>query len=211
MPSSGCAALAEVRKDDGSKCPDLSHRIGVERMTPGELSPDETKRRSREPLPERIHAFVIFDVENDRDLYDRILSESRRPNSDFDVMGGSERSSHGDAPGERARNQIREADQVIVICGETTDASVHVFAELRIVNEEQTPYFLLWGRRGTMCTKPMGSKRDEGMYIWSRDVLYEQISLAQRTARSSEAARLLRRVVPTASAVTDAPSKRLSS
>ena len=100
---------------------------------------------------------------------------------------------------------------MIVICGETTDASVHVFAELRIVNEEQTPYFLLWGRRGTMCTKPMGSKRDEGMYVWAPDVLCEQISLAQRTARSSEAARLLRRVVPTASAVTDAPSKRLSS
>ena len=87
MPSSGCAALAEVRKDDGSKCPDLSHRIGVERMTPGQPSLDETKRCSREPLRERIRAFVIFDAENDRDLYDRILSESRRPNSDFDVMG----------------------------------------------------------------------------------------------------------------------------
>ena len=180
-------------------------------MTPREPSPDETKRDRRAPLPGRIRAFVVFDVENDRDLYDRLLSESRRPNSDFDVMGGSERSSHRDVPGERARNQIREADQVIVICGETTDASVHVFSELRIVNEEHTPYFLLWGRRGTMCTKPVGSKRDEGMYIWSRDVLYEQISLAQRTARTSETARLLCRVVPTASVATDAPAKRLKS
>jgi len=41
MASSSFAALAEVRKVDGPKRPDLSHGIGVERMTPGELSPFE--------------------------------------------------------------------------------------------------------------------------------------------------------------------------
>jgi hypothetical protein len=54
--------------------------------------------------------------------------------------------------------------------------------ELRIAQEEQIAYVLLWGRREIMCTKPIGAKRTEGMYSWTRQILLEQITLALRKA-----------------------------
>ena len=77
---------------------------------------------------------------------------------------------------EKVRRRICEADEVIVICGEHTAASMRVGAELRIAQEEQKPCFLLWGRRESMCTKPVGSKRDEGMYSWTWKTLQSQAS-----------------------------------
>ena len=47
---------------------------------------------------------------------------------------------------------------MIVICGEHTEASPGMSAEIRIAQEEKTPYFLLWGRRESLCTKPTGAK-----------------------------------------------------
>ncbi len=87
---------------------------------------------------------------------------------------------------ERVRRQISGVDEVIVICGEHTASSVRVNAELRIAQEEQKPYFLLWGRRESMCTKPVGSKRDEGMYSWTREILQNQIVTTLRQAQPLE-------------------------
>ena len=63
---------------------------------------------------------------------------------------------------------------------------MRVSAELRIAQEEQKPYFLLWGRRESMCTKPVGSKRDEGMYSWTREILQNQIVTTLRQAQPLE-------------------------
>jgi hypothetical protein len=87
---------------------------------------------------------------------------------------------------EKVRRRIREADEVIVICGEHTEASTSVSAELRIAQEEQKPYFLLWGRRESMCTKPVGAKRDEGMYSWTWEILQNQIVTTLRNAEPLE-------------------------
>lgn len=136
----------------------------------------------------KIKVFVSFDLEHDGELYDELLAQSKTASFDFAVSGGSEKSTASDLSDERARRRIREADQVIVICGEHTEASVRVSAELRIAQEEKTPYFLLWGRRDLMCTKPIGAKPAEGMYSWTRQVLQDQIDFALRKARSDAAA-----------------------
>lgn len=133
-----------------------------------------------------VHVFVSFDIEHDWDLYELLLAQSRNPSSGFSVLGGSERSSAMLAGSVRRR--IREADEVIVICGEHTEISTHVSAELRIAQEERTPYFLLWGRRELMCTKPIGAQRSEGMYSWTRQILQDQITLTLRKAAADEAA-----------------------
>jgi hypothetical protein len=52
-----------------------------------------------------------------------------------------------------------------------------------MAQEEQTPYFLLWGRRERMCTKPLSAKRIEGMYSWTSEILQSQILLTLRNAR----------------------------
>lgn len=74
------------------------------------------------------------------------------------------------------RQQIAEADQVIVICGEHTEASPGVGAEFCIAREERTPYFLLWGQRGIVCTKPMGATPSESRYSWPPEILWDRLA-----------------------------------
>ena len=130
------------------------------------------------------HVFVSFDIEHDGELYELLLAQSTTLSSGFAVLGGSERLTATDVWSERVRRRIREADQVIVICGEHTRASRGVSAELRIAQQERTPYFLLWGRREIMCTKPIGAKSAEGMYSWTRQILQDQMTLTLRKARA---------------------------
>ena len=141
----------------------------------------------------KIRVFVSFDIEHDGELYETLLSQSGTTSSGFAVSGGSERSTAPDVWSERVRRQIREADQVIIICGEHTDASMGVFAELRIAKEEQKPYFLLWGRREIMCTKPAGAKSSEGMYSWTSQILQDQITLTTRKTHWKTTACTMRR------------------
>ncbi len=141
----------------------------------------EADRRDR--AMSKIHIFVSFDLDHDGDLCDLLLEQSGISSFGFEVSGRSKARSVDDLPGEGVRRQIREADEVIVICGEHTEDSMRVSAELRIAQEEQTPYFLLWGRRESMCTKPLSAKRIEGMYSWTSEILQSQILLTLRNAR----------------------------
>jgi hypothetical protein len=136
--------------------------------------------------------FVSFDVENDGELYELLLAQSRSPSSGFAVSGSSELSSDTEVGRERVRRRIREVDQVIVICGKHTEDSTRMSAELLIAQEEQRPYFLLWGRREIMCTKPIGAKPADGMYSWTGPVLQDQIALTLRKVRTDAATETIR-------------------
>jgi len=134
--------------------------------------------------------FVSFDIEHDRELFEELRSQSS--SSGFAVSGCSERHTATDVWNERARQRIHKADQVIFICSEHTEASASMSTEIRIAQQEKTPYFLLWGRREIMCTKPVGAKSAEGMYMWSPQVLQDQIAIASRSTQSGEIAQTLR-------------------
>lgn len=141
----------------------------------------------------QLHVFVSFDTEHDEDLYDRLLAESESRVSRFAVSGCSD--SHGCKPDRetRVRGRIRAADQVIFICGEHTDCSPRMTLELRLAREEGVPYFLLWGRRDRMCTKPTGARPADGMYSWTPQIVEDQIAVTRRKARSDATAERLRR------------------
>jgi hypothetical protein len=124
--------------------------------------------------------FVSFDHEHEEHLYEVLLQQSRLEASGFEVCGSSEPLTDTSLWSGRVRQQIAEADQVIVICGERTESSASVCAELRIAGEERTPYFLLWGQRGVMCTKPIGAKSAEGMYSWTPEILQERLAYLHR-------------------------------
>ena len=130
-----------------------------------------------------VRIFMSFDLDHDEDLHDRLLEQSMKRASGFEISARSEARTMTDLWEDKLRRRICEADEVIVICGEHTAASMRVSAELRIAQEEQKPYFLLWGRRESMCTKPVGSKRDEGMYSWTWEILQNQIVTTLRSAR----------------------------
>ncbi len=140
-----------------------------------------------------IRIFVSFDPHYDEDLRDLLLEQSRRQYSGFEISARSEAARMTDHWDERVRHQIAQADEVIVICGEHTDSSVSVSAELRIAQEEEKPYFLLWGRRDRMCTRPAGSKRDDSMYSWTWQILQDQIITTLRNARPREVAERYKR------------------
>jgi hypothetical protein len=132
-----------------------------------------------------VRIFMSYDLENDEDLYDLLLAQSLKPSSGFEISARSD-SGAADRWDERVRRRICGADEVIVICGEHTGASPRVSAELRIAQEEQKPYFLLWGRRERMCTKPVGAKPNEGMYSWTWEILQNQIVTVLRNAKPLE-------------------------
>ena len=140
-----------------------------------------------------VRVFMSFDPENDADLRDLLLEQSRRQCSGFEISARSEAVTMTDRWDESVRRQISGVDEVIVICGEHTASSVRVNAELRIAQEEQKPYFLLWGRRERMCTKPAGSKRDDSMYSWTWEILQDQIITTLRKARPREVAERYKR------------------
>lgn len=152
-----------------------------------------------EPTASKIRVFVSYDREHDGDLYDRLAEQASRGPSGFEIVARSRERSMVDLWEERLRRELRAADEVIVICGEHTTDSPRMAAELSIVQEEQRPYFLLWGRRELMCTKPRTAKSGDGMYSWTWEILQDQILCAARHAsRSSERiAAELRRPKPT--------------
>lgn len=131
-----------------------------------------------------VRIFMSFDMDHDRDLYELMLEHSLKGDSGFEISARSEPPSTEDVWNDRARRHIRNADQVIVICGEHTVESSRVSAELRIAQEENKPYFLLWGRRESMCTRPSGAKTTDSMYSWTREILHDQIASTLRNAQS---------------------------
>ncbi len=149
-------------------------------------SPDAFGRPASSRRSTRFDVFVSFDTDHDKELCDRILAQSRMPGSGFRVMGASSRSTATEATQETTRRQIAKADQVIVICGEHTDASVGVFNELRAAQGEEKPYIMLWGRREVMCCKPQGARTTEGMFSWTRQILQDQLALNLRKAQEHE-------------------------
>ena len=134
----------------------------------------------------RIRIFVSFDADVDADLHDLLHAQSIRPGSAFELSAHSPSGEMTEARTVSSRARIRTADEVVVICGEHTNASPGVAAELRIAQEEEKPYLLLWGRRDLMCTKPDAAKTTDAMYSWTRDVLESQMSATLRNSKPLE-------------------------
>jgi hypothetical protein len=130
-----------------------------------------------------VRVFLSYDVDHDADLCELLAEQSRRGGAGFLVAARSEAGTVTDRWCAAVRGRIRDADQVIVICGEHTKASVRMSAELRITEDERKPYFLLWGRREGMCTMPEQAPRTGCMYSWTWDILRQQISDTLRNAQ----------------------------
>jgi hypothetical protein len=80
---------------------------------------------------------------------------------------------------DKARTRIKGCDVVIVVCGQYTDAATGVSAELEIAQEENIPYFLLWGRNDKTCVKPTVAKSSDKIYNWTWDNLKALINGAR--------------------------------
>ena len=142
-----------------------------------------------------VRVFLSFDLEHDRDLCDLLLEHVRRGAS-FAIGNRSEGGAIDDPWTQRVRSRITASDEVVVICGEHTDAAARVSAELRIAQEEKKPYMLLWGRRELMCKKPRSARIDDGMYSWTAEQVDQQILSLLRRSRQAQVPEGMKRITP---------------
>ncbi|HVN38385.1 MAG TPA: hypothetical protein VMW19_09485 [Myxococcota bacterium] len=134
---------------------------------------------------DRIRVFVSYDRDSDGDLFDLLAEKASKQSCRFEITARSSGRPAAETEG-ALRRSIREADQVIVICGEHAESSTTMATELRVAQEEERPYVLLWGRRERMCTKPLTARPADAIYSWTWEILECQLLTVLRSAWSHE-------------------------
>lgn len=121
-------------------------------------------------------AYICFDYDNDYELKECLVGQAKNPDSPFDISDMSIKQELSSKWKFYARQKIRKADVVIVICGKHTDTASGVAAELSITQEERKPYFLLCGRKDSNVKKPMNALSSDSVYRWTWDNLKKLIN-----------------------------------
>lgn len=116
-------------------------------------------------------AYICFDYDNDYELKECLVGQSKNSDSPFDISDVSIKQEIPSNWKTYARQKIRQADVVIVLCGKHTDTAKGVAAELSITQEEGIPYFLLCGRSDKKVKRPSNALSSDKIYAWSWDNL----------------------------------------
>jgi len=115
------------------------------------------------PVP----AFISFDYDNDDDLRAAFVAQASNPDTPFSIVDHSVKEPLPGNWKEKVRTRIKRAEQMIVLCGESTHTAAGVSTEVEIAQEEGTPYFLLHCRKDRECTKPRTAKSSDKIYKWT--------------------------------------------
>ncbi|NKJ71808.1 hypothetical protein GFL38_05810 [Rhizobium leguminosarum bv. viciae] len=119
----------------------------------------------------KTRVFISFDYDHDEDLKTFLVGQSNNPDSPFELADWSIKEAIDSRWKDKARTRIRSVDVVAVICGEHTNTATGVSAEVKIAQEEEVPYFLLWGYSGKTCVKPLAALPTDSIYKWTWDNL----------------------------------------
>lgn len=111
--------------------------------------------------------FISFDYQHDQDLRDQLLSQDRLPEASFQAIDCSVEELLTDAWTLQVRERIKQADQVIFLCGEYTHLAKGVSVEYTIAREEKKPYFMLQGRENKATRKPRQADKSDKVYAWT--------------------------------------------
>lgn len=122
----------------------------------------------------KVRCFVSFDYDNDANLKDLLIGQSKYEGSPFEISDWSIKEASSDWK-DKARMRIRNSEVVIVICGKNTDKAAGVAIELSIAQEEAKDYFLLTGYSNGSYKKPISAKSSDKVYKWTWDNLKELI------------------------------------
>ncbi|MBL8158684.1 hypothetical protein JNK62_04085 [bacterium] len=118
-------------------------------------------------LPRKPKVFVSFDFDHDEDLKILFCGQAKHDKTPFEITDVSVKQALFGDWKEKARLKIRGADQVVVICGQHTHTATGVAAEVKIAQEENKPYFLLWGRSEKAANKPTTALPTDKIYDWT--------------------------------------------
>jgi len=119
----------------------------------------------------KVKVFISFDYDHDVDLKNLLVGQAKNDDSPFEITDMSVKEELSGDWKEKVRTRIKKVDQVLVICGEHTDTASGVATEVKITQEEEKPYFLLWGRSDKTCVKPKNAKESDKIYKWTWDNL----------------------------------------
>jgi hypothetical protein len=119
----------------------------------------------------KTRVFMSFDYDHDSDLKILLVGQSKHEDSPFELADWSIKEAIDKKWKEKARERIKSVDVVAVICGEHTNTATGVSAEVEIAQEEEIPYFLLYGRAEKTCVKPTAAKNSDKIYKWTWDNL----------------------------------------
>ena len=115
--------------------------------------------------------FISFDYDHDLDLKNLLVGQAKNEDSPFEIADFSIKEAISENWKKKARTRIKGCNVVAVICGEKTDTASGVSAEVKIAQEEDADYFLLWGRKDKTCKKPKAAKGSDKIYKWTWDNL----------------------------------------
>lgn len=121
-------------------------------------------------------AYICFDYDNDYELKESLVGQAKNPDSPFEISDMSIKQEISSNWKQYARQKIKNADIVIVLCGKHTETAVGVAAELSITQEESKPYFLLCGRSDGNVRKPKNALNSDKIYKWTWDNLKKLIN-----------------------------------
>lgn len=119
----------------------------------------------------KTRVFISFDYDNDVDIKNLLVGQSRNEDSPFSIVDMSIKEPIDYNWKDNARRRIKSCDVVAVLCGEKTNTATGVSAELKIAQEEQVPYFLLCGRTTGKVVRPLAARNSDKLYRWSWDNL----------------------------------------
>lgn len=119
----------------------------------------------------KTRVFISFDFDHDEDLKNLLVGQAKNDDSPFEITDMSVKEELSGDWKEKVKKRIKSVDQAIVICGEYTNTATGVSAEVKIAQEEEIPYFLLWGRADKTCVKPKSAKEEDKIYRWTWDNL----------------------------------------
>lgn len=115
--------------------------------------------------------FISFDYDNDEDIKIMLAGQAKLPDSPFDFTDASVKEHLTGDWRAKVKRRLGNCDQMIVLCGQHTDAAKGVSDELEIAQELDMPYFHLKGRANKGCSMPAAALSSDKLYTWSWDNL----------------------------------------
>ena len=114
--------------------------------------------------------FISFDYDHDVSQKNLLVGQSRLDDSPFEISDVSIKQEETDWIN-KARQKIRYADVVIILCGYYTDTAKGVDAELKLAREVGKRYYFLRAYNNITPYKPKSAYSFEKIYDWTWDNL----------------------------------------
>ncbi len=111
--------------------------------------------------------FISFDYDHDEDIKILLVGQAKLQDSPFDFKDASVKEPMTGDWKEKVKNRLKNCDQIIILCGTSTNTASGVSAELKIAQELKKPYFLLKGRSDKTCVKPTSALSTDSIYNWT--------------------------------------------